>query len=230
MHYSFDLWMTLIKSNPEFKKHRASYFHTVWNPLRKPFEEVEDIISFVDDWANNANEQIGGNIDASEMYFLVLTMLGVKKDHLTAKFIELIYEEIANIFFQFPPVPFDKNVVPTLLSLVKKGNTIGLLSNTGFINGNLIRLYFEKSDFRNVEFKSLLFSDEHRTSKPNVAFFMKMLDVNKTSQGNCIHIGDNPFADGFGAQKAGIPFLIINNKECSKLTIKDVLNEDLFKA
>jgi putative hydrolase of the HAD superfamily len=40
-HYSFDLWLTLIKSNPIFKKERALFFHQHLNAAKKSIEEVE---------------------------------------------------------------------------------------------------------------------------------------------------------------------------------------------
>lgn len=34
-HYSFDLWLTLIKSNPEFKLKRTIFFYDKFNRLKK---------------------------------------------------------------------------------------------------------------------------------------------------------------------------------------------------
>jgi len=38
-HYSFDLWLTLIKSNPGFKAERAHYFFENYNPLKKAWKK-----------------------------------------------------------------------------------------------------------------------------------------------------------------------------------------------
>src|SRR5690348_14119191 len=39
LHYSFDLWLTLIRSNPAFKRERAQYFFHHHNGKAKPVEE-----------------------------------------------------------------------------------------------------------------------------------------------------------------------------------------------
>jgi putative hydrolase of the HAD superfamily len=44
-HYSFDLWLTLIRSNPLFKQQRSRIFHQQYNTLGKPLEEVERIFA-----------------------------------------------------------------------------------------------------------------------------------------------------------------------------------------
>ena len=67
-HYSFDLWLTLIKSNPNFKKERALFFHKNFNSKKKNIEEIEKIFRQVDIICNSINEKTGKNIDADEMY------------------------------------------------------------------------------------------------------------------------------------------------------------------
>jgi putative hydrolase of the HAD superfamily len=39
-HYSFDLWLTLIKSNPYFKIERTKIFHRDFNPAGKSIDDV----------------------------------------------------------------------------------------------------------------------------------------------------------------------------------------------
>ena len=45
-HYSFDLWLTLIKSNPTFKKERALFFHKHLNAAGKSLEENTPLFMF----------------------------------------------------------------------------------------------------------------------------------------------------------------------------------------
>ena len=67
-HYSFDLWLTLIKSNPHFKKERALFFHKHLNTKHKSIEEVEKTFRQVDLMSNATNEKTGQNISANELY------------------------------------------------------------------------------------------------------------------------------------------------------------------
>ena len=58
-HYSFDLWLTLIKSNPRFKQERTSYFYEKFNTKNKSIEEVALIFRQVDLMVNAINEKTG---------------------------------------------------------------------------------------------------------------------------------------------------------------------------
>jgi putative hydrolase of the HAD superfamily len=74
-HFSFDLWLTLIRSNPAFKEKRASYFHQHFNYHNQSLEGVKRVFRQVDIMCNLINEKTGKNIDADEMYLMVLSMM-----------------------------------------------------------------------------------------------------------------------------------------------------------
>jgi len=229
-HYSFDLWLTLIKSNSVFKEERAKYFQKKFNPFSRTLAEVKDIIRNVDLSCNYTNEIVGKNIDALEMYCMVLYNLGVDLSDISTTKINEIYAEIEQIFFNYTPQMYDEDTVSTLWCLQEHGKTLSILSNTGFIKGHTLKTFIQKSDLSQIDFRFMLFSDEHRMSKPNPFFFSK---INKLTNGRLdkheiLHVGDNPNADGVGAQFAGIGHVIINNINHSPFTIKDVLNEELF--
>ncbi|RYD21052.1 MAG: HAD family hydrolase, partial [Spirochaetia bacterium] len=67
-HYSFDLWMTLIRSNPAFKLERTRFFYQHFNCKEKTLEEVGLVFRQIDVMCNAINEKTGGNIHAEEMY------------------------------------------------------------------------------------------------------------------------------------------------------------------
>ena len=58
-HYSFDLWLTLIKSNPAYKPERAGIFYRDYNSLNKSLEEIAAIFRQVDLMCNAINEKTG---------------------------------------------------------------------------------------------------------------------------------------------------------------------------
>src|SRR5690242_9186347 len=74
-HFSFDLWLTLIRSNPAFKDKRAEYFHQHFNYSNMPLEGVKHTFRQVDIMCNLINEKTGKNIDADEMYLMVLSTM-----------------------------------------------------------------------------------------------------------------------------------------------------------
>lgn len=225
-HYSFDLWLTLIKSNPEFKIERARYFHRHHNVYQKSVEDIAAIFRRVDLLVNAINEKTGKNIDADEMYLMVLDSIHdgqlnldeVDTDHLHAKMEELL--------FLYPPLLYNDVTFDALHRLKQKsGGTFSLLSNTGYITGKTLRKVLalhRLGDF----FDFQLYSDETGMSKPNPAFFGAMLnnigicnpgkDIPLTS---IIHVGDNPKNDITAAEALGISTLLINSNQQTILNL-----------
>lgn len=233
-HYSFDLWLTLIKSNPQFKVERAKYLHGHFNPTKMPLEVVSIIIKEVDEMCNRINEIYGGSINALEMYLMVLHRLEFPIHTMSKMDVIAVYHYIEGIFLKYPPVFFSEDTLPTLLKLREKHCTMSILSNTGFIMGSTIDKVLDKhlvlptgESLRNL-FLFILYSDELGVSKPNkMAFdFAKKLYTQRTGTvipvGQMIHIGDNHKADGRGAKEAGLSSQMIN-AENEPFTIKDLL-------
>ena len=74
-HYSFDLWLTLIKSNPAYKQERTRYFYQRFNTKHKNLAEIAVIFRQVDLMVNAINERTGKNVDADEMYLMIISMI-----------------------------------------------------------------------------------------------------------------------------------------------------------
>ena len=221
-HYSFDLWFTLIKSNPTFKKERAKLFFEKYNSSKKTIEEVELIFRKVDLMCNGINEKTGCNIDAEEMYLMVMYLMNENEDLFKQIDLVNLYAAVEEILMQNKPILFDENTFAVLQKLKSTQNcTMSLLSNTAFIKGSSLRKIL---DFYNLShfFDFEIYSDEVGFSKPNEAIFTLMLQKinelypNKNIAINTIiHIGDNPVADIAGAEKLHLPTFQINSNNHS---------------
>jgi len=218
-HYSFDLWLTLIKSNPQFKLERAKLFHSRYNTCHKSFEEVVTIFRQVDLMCNAINEKTGKNIDADEMYLMVISMINNYHTDFADFDTGRLYAEMQDLLFNYPPLIYCGETKNMLHKLKSSGNsTVSLLSNTGFIKGLTLRRILN-----DLELDSLLdfqlYSDEVRLSKPNVQFFQLMLDTidrekhREIGLHEIVHIGDNPIADIQGANAVGIKSILINSNQ-----------------
>jgi putative hydrolase of the HAD superfamily len=216
-HYSFDLWLTLIKSNPTFKIERAKYFYTHHNFLNKPLAEITAVFRKVDLMVNSINERSGLNIDAEEMYLMVISIINDYSTDFSDIDISELYLKMELLLLENMPVVYCSESLAVLHRLKESGNsTTSLLSNTGFIKGITLRKILQhlKLD-QALDFQ--LYSDEVRMSKPNPKFFQLMLDTidrNKhpsIKPHEIIHVGDNPVADCFGAECLGIKSLLINS-------------------
>ena len=225
-HYSFDLWLTLIRSNPVFKQERAKYFHQHFNSNRKSLEEVAAIFRQVDLMVNSINEKTGKNIDAEEMYLMVISIINDYATDFTQVDIDHLYTEMEVLLLENMPVVYCSDSIRVLYELKQSGkSTTSLLSNTGFIKGITLRKILQHLKLADLlDFQ--LYSDEVRLSKPNLQFFKLMLDAidrnvhQELELTDIIHVGDNPHADVKGAEAFGIRSFLINSNH---LSINDLL-------
>lgn len=219
--------MTLIRSNPVYKVERAKYFFTTYNFLEKSLEEVELIFRRIDLMCNAINEKTGRNIDAEEIYLMVISAINdYNPQHLAAIDLDELYFEMEALVMRYPPVLFDPDAVEVLQTLKSTyGSSLSLLSNTGFIKGKTLRKVLQKLELEEL-FDFQLYSDEAGLSKPNQQFFQLMLEKVQSLKTDIklyeiIHVGDNLIADDFGAKQTGISSLVINS---NSLTIKSLIS------
>ncbi len=220
-HYSFDLWFTLIKSNPNFKNKRALYFYKMYNSKNKTLAEVEHVFRHVDLMCNAINEKTGANIDCEEMYLMVLYELNNEKYHIQDIDLEELCKNMENLFFENPPSLFNSLTLPTLDTLKNyPDTTMNILSNTGFVKGNTLRKLLTNLDISKY-FNFQLYSDEMHMSKPNTSIFnilvreINSIRLSPIALKDIIHIGDNILADIKGAESIGINTFLINTNDKS---------------
>ena len=215
-HYSFDLWLTLIKSNPQFKIQRVKIFHQQFNPLKKSIEDITALFRQVDIMCNNINEKTGKNIDADEMYLMVISMISNFLIDLSEIDSDSLYIQMEQLLFENIPVLYSDETISVLAHLrEQQTSTLSILSNTGFIRGSSLREVLKRIGLYDL-FDFQLYSDEAGMSKPNLEFFNLMLNEVSKLHSNCaaddiIHIGDNRKADIEGANLAGIKSLLVNS-------------------
>ncbi|WP_300685717.1 HAD family hydrolase [Chryseobacterium sp.] len=211
-HFSFDLWLTLIKSHPEFKAKRVELFSSFFN-VDKPIEEVAKTVKYYDDLCNTINEVTGGNIDTFEMYLMILGSLNVDIKELNKDTLNEFYVKSEDLFLEYRPVVIFENVHGFFEDIKNQGKTINILSNTGFIKGTTMRkfLIHENLD-QYIDFH--IYSDEINCSKPNPLIFQEvknnLLDKNLPLS-QVLHIGDNPVADYKGAKDFGFSAYLLKH-------------------
>lgn len=230
-HYSFDLWLTLIKSNPEFKHERARYFYKKkYNPNDFSVDQIKILISEIDVMCNEVNEIVGKSIDALEMYAIVLRKLGVSANLVNYHNMLKLYADIEEIFMKYPPVFYDEHTIPTIAQLAVKSN-LSILSNTGFIKGSTLRKFLRSSGL-DLYFEFMLFSDEEDLSKPNPVFFMKVIqsiyeknlyEYNSVRKYNILHVGDNQKADYSVYMSEHHPLMSFQQINSSDIRIQSLL-------
>lgn len=221
-HYSFGLWSTLIRPNPYFKIYFAEYLHDNYNPKGYTKAEIFQFIRTVDDMGEVVNEKVGRNIDSYELMAMVLYKMGVNMHNID---LLVMYNEMEEIFFSYPPALWDDNTLFVLLALRDAGATLSILSNTGFIKGYTLDYLLIKMGIFDL-FSFRIYADQTGCPKPSMVMYNLLLDAvasryENISLRDILHVGDNPVADFKGASDFGIDPMLINSND---KTIIDVLN------
>ena len=215
-HYSFDLWLTLIKSNPLFKPARIEYFFENYNFSKKNKIEIKKVFRKVDLMCNLINEKVGKNVDAMEMYLMVLYLLDEKDHGIDAIEMAELYQQMEELVLENTPILLNQNIRPTLIKIREQGATTSILSNTGFIKGTTLRKVLTKLKILDL-FDFVIFSDEIDMSKPNDKIYellyneVKVLKKsNSIKKEKIVHLGDNYTADYLGAKNFGFNAVFVD--------------------
>lgn len=204
-HFSYDLWLTLIKSNPQFKNKRNLLFKDFFD-VECNIEKVNEVVRYYDVLCNNINENTGLNIDTYEIYYLILNALNVKVNDIDTKQLNLFYKETELLFMEYKPQLLFPKIDSLFEEIKAQGKTMNILSNTGFIKGYTLRKII--ADYGLEQYFSFqIYSDEVGFSKPNHKIFQLVYDQinssNEITKKEVLHIGDNSIADYDGAIKFG---------------------------
>ncbi|CAA9201334.1 hypothetical protein FLA105534_03546 [Flavobacterium bizetiae] len=212
-HFSFDLWLTLIRSNPEFKQKRNLLFKDFFE-INASIEKVSEVVRYYDVLCNNINEKTGLNLSTYEIYYLILGALEVNLESNGLDRLAAFYDETEALFFNNKPELIFPDIKLQFEEIVAEGKSINILSNTGFIKGKSLRKlisHYELADF--ISFQ--IYSDEVGFSKPNKEIFQLVFEQVKESKkiekNEVLHIGDNSIADYNGAINFGFEAHLLKN-------------------
>lgn len=204
-HFSFDLWLTLIKSNPEFKSKRNLLFRDFFETDCQ-IEKVTEVVRYYDVLCNNINEKTGLNIDTYEIYGFILSALGIDINEVEISQFDQFYLEAESLFLEYKPELLFPDIHNLFDEIAAQEKTMSILSNTAFIKGTTLRKvlsYYELEKY----FSFQIYSDETGLSKPNHEIFQLVYNeinsFSKIQKNKVLHIGDNPVADYNGAKNFG---------------------------
>jgi len=217
-HISFDLWLTLIKSHPEFKKQRADFLRKEFNPHGFTLADVIEIVQNTDKFCDRINEINGKKIQTELMYKRILLKLGCNPEMINDDLLAEIKVVGNELFMNYQPEFINTSIRPILDTLRNTGFDLNLSSNTGFIEGNIISCTLKNLNIFDY-FNFFVYSDEINASKPSFDFFDKVYEQICFQKNEVLHIGDNYNADYVGALKYGFKALHIINKQ---YTINDI--------
>lgn len=213
-HISFDLWLTLIRSHEQFKPNRNQLLVDHFG-ICQPRQVVDETILRFDRAFNAINQIVGRNLDAYELFLIVLHDLGCDINTISQKQMNAFYADIEALFWKYTPVLLEPEMVNVLQKLQKQGYTFSILSNTGFVKGYLLRKMLNTYFGENL-FSFQLYSDEIGASKPSPVFYQEMIkNVEKLGKktSEIIHVGDSQIADYDGAKSMGLKAYLFDYKK-----------------
>jgi len=224
-HISFDLWLTLIKSHPEFKERRAKFLRKEFNPFGYSAKKIMEIVQSVDKVSDRLNEINGKKVATEKMYHRILQKLGYDPDSVPDNVYTEIILKVNDLFMKYPPDFLNGSIRQMLHSLKEEGYGLNISSNTGFIEGTTIVATLKNMNIFEY-FDFCIFSDEIGQSKPSTGFFEKVFERTGLEKWEVLHVGDNFKADYEGSLKYGIKALHINNQQYTIDDIKRHLQEN----
>lgn len=215
---SFDLWMTLIRSHPEFKLKRAELIAETFDLKHISPKEIDSFIRSVDNVFDRYNMISGKKLSANKMYRELLQRLIPNKEAIALETAIELRKQADNLFLEYQPIFINDSIRQMLCQLKDEGYILNLSSNTGFIEGETLRQTLTDLDIIQC-FDFLIFSDEIDASKPSSHFFQEVYNHIDASKEEVLHIGDNPKADYQGAKNFGFNALLITD---TNYTIDDI--------
>jgi len=213
---TFDLWETLItSSDPEQEARRerlriegilerliSSGYSTSLDKVRKAYDRSGEKI---EKFRKSLRE-----LDTKTHLAYFLECLGIDKHSKELlRALEKPYTEASLI-----EVPrLIENAKETIDAIKNMKYKIGLISNVGRTPGRVIRLYLRNYDLLH-EFDTVSFSDEVGFRKPHEMIFLQTLSKLQVSPSEAMHVGDDPYADIYGAKKMGMKTCLLGLDTC----------------
>ncbi len=203
---TFDLWQTLILEPPESaRKVRETRVRTLFMLLQGQgyegtLEDVERADARVGErlreiWQRHAD------VSAEEQVQILLEVLDhqeVSRDRMALANLEWAY---VSPILQIPPVL--NAGVPELLERLKKHYRLGLICNTGWTPGAMLKIVLQRLGIFDY-FDVLTFSDVVGVRKPDPQIFHLTLEGLGIAPDRAIHVGNDPVIDVGGALGVGM--------------------------
>lgn len=199
---TIDFWNTLFDSSnsQERNKYRnqAIYKTIIEQGIEITEKQIRDGISaswahFNENWIKNMRTPLPR--ETVEFFWDFL-----KIPH-NDESIEKIVKLFETIILDYPP-----QLMPDAgraLEILSKKYKIGLISDTGFTPGKILKLVMQKNEILDF-FEAFSFSDETGVAKPHPEAYLKILRKLDCPPENALHIGDIEQTDIEGALRLGM--------------------------
>jgi putative hydrolase of the HAD superfamily len=194
---SFDVWLTLIKSNSGYKQAQADLISRRFGIAPEGFTELMKEEDRATDKETDQNGIQYGPVDRLNR---IAKRVGV---HASSAMIEDLSDEIQDLFVDYPIRIMEPYLLESIDGIRDKGYQTALVSNTGFINGSHMRLALAEAGIIG-RMDYAVFSNEVGVAKPNPKIYEALSIESSIELPNILHVGDNYKTDYIGPQEIGM--------------------------
>jgi HAD superfamily hydrolase (TIGR01549 family) len=201
---TFDCWQTLLIETDSTRpmQARADALIDCASSAQRPLTEEGAQKVLARTWRRH--EQVWQKVQiagAPEMARWSLEALGISDPDIDPR-VAPLSEAFANasLLGEFAAIEGAKE---TLMQLREENVRLGLVCDTGFSPGRVVRQLLERVELLEP-LEALAFSDEVRVPKPHPRIFERALDALGVAPGHALHIGDLRRTDVAGAKALGM--------------------------
>jgi len=205
---AFDLWETLIPDTPELSRQqerlridrmeeilRARGFAAAAEHIERAYRSLWHRCQELY-WSTDVDIPCRKQI---EHFLEEMGLDAAAFDEETLSRLEHVY---ANAALEILPAAI-AGASSTLRELKRRGLKIGLISNTGRTPGYVLREILDRLGLAS-SIDAMVFSNEHGECKPRTSIFDNLRRALGLPHDEIVFIGDNLYADVFGAQRCGM--------------------------
>ena len=203
---TFDLWNTLF-SNKDYSDLRIQYLMDVLGKqeIIRSYTEIKEAYISTHTYAYEVwKKENHRHVSTEERVNHILKKLHVE---LPKELEAIIVKEFKEFILRDPPLLIE-GVRETLEALSSKYK-MGIISDTGFIPGYVIRKLLERHRILDL-FESTVFSDEIGFYKPHRLLFETALRELEAEPSEAVHVGDLLQTDVAGAKAIGMKAIWVN--------------------
>jgi putative hydrolase of the HAD superfamily len=214
---SLDLWLTLIKSHPRFKPLRNRLLRD-WMVPHMDLESFDQIVRSEDRKADQRAQSTGNDADFTARVTALANAIGINVP--ADADLKHLYQQQGELFLRYPPQFIDAETLPLLRTLKARGYKLALVSNTGYVHGDIMRQTLVNMGLAAC-FDWMIFSNEMGYAKPNPRIFQALMVVSGIPATRIAHIGDDPVSDVQGARSMGMHAIQVT----AALQLRDIIGK-----
>jgi len=193
---SFDIWGTWLGGNINFTRPRL---RLIFDMLGYPVQDIEKVFQAyvnADKFYNSEAEVTQLDYGLRERLVAMLEELGISASVPDNEALRAVQAEVAKLRLRpecMPPL-LESDLLDTLTTLTNTGYTLGVLSNTGIDNEQVMHQVLAALGLDKV-LSVQLYSCVDGRAKPNPGLFHRMAEELGAQPHQVLHVGDNPKAD-----------------------------------